>query len=103
MFGAFAADGTTLYMPTQINDAIAVIDSTTGALLREIPVRDSCLNVHQLRFTPDHRWALLVCEGDHGTVPGSLVVLDMASGGAFVQAMPVGRFPDFVGVIGGGS
>jgi len=101
MFGAFAADGTTLYMPTQIDDVIAVVDSTTGALQREIPVRSpSCLNVHQLRFTPDGRWGLLVCEGDHGTA-GSLVVLDMAAGGTVVQAVPVGRFPDSVTVISG--
>ena len=99
MFGAFTADGASLYVPTQVNDAIAVIDAATGALRQEIPVRsDMCINVHQLRFTPDGRWGLLVCEGDHGG-PGSLVVLDMASGGSFVQSVPVGRFPDFVAVI----
>jgi DNA-binding beta-propeller fold protein YncE len=101
MFGAFGADGTTLFMPTQIDDVIAVIDSTTGALQREIPVRSpTCLNVHQLRFTPDGRWGLLVCEGDHGTA-GSLLVLDMANGGTVVQAVAVGRFPDSVTVIPG--
>jgi hypothetical protein len=41
-----------------------------------------------------------VCEGDHGLVPGALVVLDMMSGGTVVQEVKVGRFPDFVGVIG---
>jgi DNA-binding beta-propeller fold protein YncE len=103
MFGAFSADGSTLYMPTQIDDAIAVIDAATGVLQRVIPVRsESCLNVHQLRITSDGRWGLLVCEGDHGG-PGSLEVLDMANGAAFVQAVPVGRFPDFVAVMRGKS
>jgi DNA-binding beta-propeller fold protein YncE len=102
MFGAFSPDGARLYMPTQINDVIAVIDPATGALLREIPVRsETCLNVHQFRFTPDGRWGLVVCEGDHGSVPGALVVLDMANGEAFVQAVPVGRFPDFVDIMPG--
>jgi len=100
MFGAFSADGATVFVPTQIDDAIAVVDTATGTLQREISVRAACLNVHQLRFTPDHRWGLLVCEGDHGTA-GSLAVLDMTSGGTFVQAVPVGRFPDSVGVTGG--
>jgi hypothetical protein len=88
-------------MPTQIDDVISVVDAATGVRQREIPVRSAtCLNVHQFRFTPDGRWGLLVCEGDHGT-SGSLTVLDMASGGTVVKAVPVGRFPDFVGVIPG--
>jgi DNA-binding beta-propeller fold protein YncE len=100
MFGDFSPDGSTLYVPTQINDVIAVIDPATGMLQREIPLGSACLNVHQFRFTPDGRWGLVVCEGDHGSVPGSLMVLDMMNGGTFVQAAPVGRFPDFVGVMG---
>ncbi|HWU90866.1 MAG TPA: hypothetical protein VN253_26555 [Kofleriaceae bacterium] len=103
LFGAFTADGSTLFVPTQINDAIAVVDPATGLLQRQIPVRSqTCLNVHQFRITPDGRWGLLVCEGDHGT-SGSLMVLDMATGGTIVQTVPVGRFPDFVGVLGGKS
>jgi DNA-binding beta-propeller fold protein YncE len=101
MFGAFTADGATLYMPTQIDDVIAVIDPATGVLQRTIPVGSAtCINVHQFRFTPDGRWGLVVCEGDHGSVPGALVVLDMMSGGTVVQEVRVGRFPDFVGVLG---
>lgn len=101
MFGMFTANGATLYVPTQVNDAIAVIDAATGTLQREIPVRGAnCLNVHQLRITPDGRWGLVVCEGDHGG-PGSLLVMDLANGGAVVQASRVGRFPDSVGLIRG--
>lgn len=100
MFGAFSPDGSTLYVPTQINDVIAVIDPATGALLREIPVRsETCLNVHQFRFTPDGRWGLIVCEGDHGTLPGALAVLDMATE-TVVQEAPVGRFPDYLDILG---
>jgi DNA-binding beta-propeller fold protein YncE len=102
MFGAFSADGATAYVPTQINDAIAVVDTATGTLLREIPAGTGCLNVRQFRFTPDYRWGLLVCEGDHGTA-GTLVVLDMMNNATFVQSVPVGRFPDSVGVLGGGA
>jgi DNA-binding beta-propeller fold protein YncE len=101
LYGAVTADGSTLYVPTQIDDVIAVVDPATGALEREIPVRSmGCLNVHQMRFTPDGRWGLLACEGDHGTA-GSLVVLDMANGGTPIQSVPVGRFPDNVSVIQG--
>jgi DNA-binding beta-propeller fold protein YncE len=103
LFGGFTADGSTLYMPTQVNDAIAVVDAATGVLQREIPMRsDTCLNVHQFRLTPDGHWGLLVCEGDHGN-PGTLMVLDMTNGGTVVKSVPVGRFPDFVGVIRGNS
>jgi DNA-binding beta-propeller fold protein YncE len=103
MFGAFGADGL-LYMPTQINDVIAVVDPATGVLQREIPVRsDTCINLHQLRFTPDGRWGLVVCEGDHGTIPGALVVLDMANGAAITHEVPVGRYPDSVAIIRGGQ
>lgn len=102
MFGALTRDGAVLYMPTQVNDVIAVIDPATGTLQREIPVRSqTCLNVHQFRLTPDERWGLLICEGDHGLLPGALVVLDMASGGTVVKEVPVGRFPDFVDILGG--
>ena len=102
MFGAFTADGSRLYMPTQINDVIAVVDPATGALQREIPVRSAtCINVHQFRFTPDGRWGLVICEGDHGSVPGALVVLDIANGDAVVGEVPVGRYPDFIDIMGG--
>ena len=101
MFGAVSPDGAVLYVPTQINDALAVIDPATGVLQREIPLRSQgCLNVHQFALTPDARWGLVVCEGDHGTA-GSLLVLDMANGGTLAGGAPVGRFPDFVGLIPG--
>jgi hypothetical protein len=101
MFGAFTADGATLYVPTQIDDELAVVDAATGTVRQKIPLRsDGCLNVHQFSLLPDGRWGLVVCEGDHGA-PGSLLVLDMANGGAPVSSVPLGRFPDFVGVIAG--
>jgi len=100
MFGGFTDDGATIYVPTQIDDAVAVVNAATGTLMQEISVRSTCLNVHQFRFSPDGRWGLLVCEGDHGN-PGSLVVLDMANGGTVIHSVPVGRFPDSIGVLRG--
>jgi DNA-binding beta-propeller fold protein YncE len=95
MFGAVTQDGRTLYMPYQSVDALAVIDTATSAVVRDIPLAGSgCLNVHQVELTPDERHGLVVCEGDHQG-PGSLLVVDLAEG-AVVKSVTVGIFPDSV-------
>lgn len=100
MFGAFTKDGHTLYMPFQSVDAIAVIDADTSVLKRTIPLSDSgCLNVHQVTLTPDERYGLAVCEGDHQG-PGSLLVVDVTEG-TVVKTVPMGIFPDSVAILRG--
>ncbi len=100
MFGAITRDGRTLYMPYQSVDALAVIDTETAVMQREIPLSgNGCLNVHQVELTPDERHGLVVCEGDHRN-PGSLLVVDLTEG-TVVKSVPVGIFPDSVALLRG--
>jgi len=101
MFGAFTADGRTLYMPYQSVESIAVIDPALASpayVPPEIPLAPSgCLNVHQVTLTPDERHALVVCEGDH-IGPGTLHVVDLAEK-KVVKTVQVGIFPDSVAIL----
>lgn len=98
-FGTFSADGQTLYMPEQGTDSIVVINPNTAAVVRRIALAGSgCLNVHQILFTPDERFGLVVCEGTH-RAPGSLLVLDAANNLSVSKTVPVGLFPDYVGIL----
>ncbi|MBZ4420478.1 YncE family protein [Myxococcus sp. RHSTA-1-4] len=100
MFGAFTSDGRTLYMPYQLVDALAVIDPATGLVLREVDLASAgCVNAHQVELTPDERYGLVVCEGDHQG-PGTLHAVDLAEG-AVVGTVRVGLFPDSVSILGG--
>jgi DNA-binding beta-propeller fold protein YncE len=93
MFGAFSADGKTLFVPHQGDDQVSAI-SMADLSLRNLPLPPSlCLNTHMLVFTPDHSSAVIVCEGDHATRPGSILAMDPA---AFVitGGVDVGLFPD---------
>lgn len=100
MFGAFTADGRTLYLPYQRVDALAVIDPATGLKLREVDLASAgCLNAHQVTLTPDERHGLVVCEGDHQG-PGTLHAVDLAEG-VVVGTVEVGIFPDSVSILRG--
>lgn len=100
MFGDFSADGSTLYLPYQGVDALAVIDPATGAVQREVPLSQAgCLNVHQVKLTPDERHALVVCEGDH-VGPGTLHAVSLPDGDV-VGTVQVGLFPDSVSILRG--
>ncbi|AKQ70581.1 Surface antigen gene [Myxococcus hansupus] len=100
MFGAFTADGRTLYLPYQLVDAVAVIDPETGTVQRELPLSEAgCLNVHQIMLTPDERVGLVVCEGDH-VGPGTLHAVDLAEG-TVLGTVEVGIFPDSVNILWG--
>ncbi|NMO18185.1 YncE family protein [Pyxidicoccus fallax] len=100
MFGAFTADGRTLYMPYQLADALAVIDPATGTVRSEVDLASAgCVNAHQVTLTPDERYGLVVCEGDH-TGPGTLHAVDLMEG-VVVGTVRVGLFPDSVSLLGG--
>jgi DNA-binding beta-propeller fold protein YncE len=100
MFGAFTADGRTLYLPYQLGDALAVIDPATGGVLREVDLASAgCLNAHQVTLTPDERHGLVVCEGDHQG-PGTVHAVDLAQG-TVVGTVRVGLFPDSVSILRG--
>ncbi len=96
---AFSSDGASLWVPHQGDDRISELDPATGVLRRLLtPAKGSCTNIHQVLPTPDGRYLLAVCEGFH-VLPGSLVVLDTATG-ATVSTTPVGVYPDYVGFLG---
>lgn len=101
MFGAFTADGRTLYMPYQGGDSIAIVDPTLASIdyvPPEIPLAPSgCLNVHQVSLAPDERYAFVVCEGDH-IGPGTFHVVDLAER-KVVRTVQVGIFPDSVALL----
>ncbi|WP_224244936.1 YncE family protein [Hyalangium gracile] len=101
MFGAFTADGRTLYMPYQGVESIAVIDpelASPSYIPPEIPLAPSgCLNIHQVMLTPDERHGLVVCEGDH-VGPGTFHVVDLAER-KVVKTVQVGIFPDSVALL----
>jgi DNA-binding beta-propeller fold protein YncE len=98
MFGAFTRDGQTLYMPFQSEDAIAIIDPASSTVQETLPLAPSgCLNVHQVELTPDERYALVVCEGDH-VGPGTFHAVDLAEK-KVVKTVQVGIFPDSVAIL----
>ncbi len=100
MFGAFTSDGRTLYLPYQLGDGLLVIDPATGTVQREVDLASAgCLNAHQVTLTPDERYGLVVCEGDH-KAPGTLHAVDLAAG-AVVGTVHVGIFPDSVSILRG--
>ena len=82
-------------------EAIAIIDPTLagpGYIPPDIPLAPSgCLNVHQVKLTPDERHALVVCEGDH-VGPGTFHVVDLAEK-RVVKTVQVGIFPDSVALL----
>jgi DNA-binding beta-propeller fold protein YncE len=93
MFSAFTSDGKTLYVPHQGDDQLTIIDvPTLTSRLRPIPPT-ACLNVHMITIAPGGQNALIVCEGDHVTRPGTAVNLSLESG-AFTGFVEVGLFPD---------
>jgi DNA-binding beta-propeller fold protein YncE len=100
MFGAFTSDGRTLYMPYQLGDGLLVIDPATGTVQREVDLASAgCVNAHQVTLTPDERYGLVVCEGDHKG-PGTLHAVDLAAG-TVAGTVQVGIFPDSVSILRG--
>ncbi|MDP2345901.1 MAG: hypothetical protein Q8O67_33485 [Deltaproteobacteria bacterium] len=91
LFGSTAADGT-IAVAVQDSDGVAFVDELF-VLTRFVSLTpDVCTLPHATRFIDDDTHLLVVCEGNKRD-PGSLVVLDTASGAVLGQ-VPVGRFPD---------
>ena len=94
----FSIDGTSLFVPRQGDDALVEFDPSTLALKRTVPLpRAACTNVHQVTASPDGRYLMTVCEGDHVT-NGSLLVLE-AQSAQLISSTTLGIFPDFVGLV----
>jgi DNA-binding beta-propeller fold protein YncE len=93
MFGAFGADAKTFYVPHQGDDRVTSIDTATLAVQTLALPPDACLNAHMLLFTPDLSAAILVCEGDHVSKPGTAVMISPQSL-TVTGYVSVGMFPD---------
>jgi DNA-binding beta-propeller fold protein YncE len=80
MFGAFSADGKTIYVPhQQASDELHAIDVAT---LQERPLllpTSACLNAHAFALGPDGVNGIVVCEGDHVKRSGSVVFVNTAA------------------------
>ncbi|MCK6546480.1 YncE family protein [Myxococcota bacterium] len=101
IFGGFSADGARLYVAHQGTDGVAVIDPATSTVLRTVRLPPPvCTSPHQIVLDPSETWGLLSCEGDH-VGPGTFVVLELAPEARYHHHVPVGVFPDYVGVIRG--
>jgi YVTN family beta-propeller protein len=96
MFGDFTRDGSLLLLPTQQPDVLSFVDPVAPAaqaVIFQLPLPAAhCKNAHAVRFRPDERTALLVCEGDQ-LGPGSLVEIDVALR-TVVRSVPLGVYPD---------
>jgi hypothetical protein len=94
MFGAFTSDGKTLYVPHQGDDQVTKIDPTGVQPPFTMPLPNgSCKNAHAFVLTPDDKSAVMVCEGDHIVVPGTVVFLTTTPL-AVTSFQQVGMFPD---------
>jgi DNA-binding beta-propeller fold protein YncE len=98
MFSVFGADGTTLYVPSQGNDVLTSIDTSVvpPTIIETLPFPESvCINPHAIDLYPDKQNAVLVCEGDHVTIPGTVVELALSANTVYVVgAVTVQMFPD---------
>jgi DNA-binding beta-propeller fold protein YncE len=96
MFGAFTKDGSTLYVARQGDgDWVSRIDTATftprGVAL---PLPESaCLNAHAVQLAPDEQTLIVVCEGDHVKIPGSIAYVDTQAF-ALHLGVQVGMFAD---------
>ncbi len=97
MFSAFGSDGKTLYVPHQGDDVVTRIDtSVVPPTTATLPLPASlCVNAHAIDLFPDKLHGMVVCEGDHVTIPGSVVELSLDQSAFYiVGATNVQMFPD---------
>lgn len=94
MFGTFTSDGKTLFVPHQGDDQLTRIDpSGAAAPFTLAPPNGTCKNAHAFVLAPDDRDAVLVCEGDHINIQGTVVFMTITPL-AVTGSAQVGLFPD---------
>ena len=87
-------------VPTQAQDALLLIDVSTGAMKGSRTFDDgSCVKPHQAARLGDRFF--LVCEGDHKS-PSAVLEIDPATL-ATKRAFAVGVYPDSIAFLGGPS
>jgi DNA-binding beta-propeller fold protein YncE len=93
MFSAFTSDGKSFYVPHQGDDRVTWVNTADlSQQILSLP-RSVCINAHALVMAPGDESAVVVCEGDHKSTPGTVVTLNL-EGFFVVGAVPVGLFPD---------
>ena len=99
LFGAFTADGSTLFVVTQTPDALLVVDAAARAIAETVDLATlGCKSAHASKLSPDEAQLFVVCEGDHVREPGALLVLDRATREVLGRT-EVGLFPDDVALL----
>ncbi|WP_437281953.1 YncE family protein [Sorangium sp. So ce375] len=91
-FSAWTADGSAIYVPTQVPDTIVrigVSPDERDAVSRNI--RDECVRPHLAEFDEEHG-LFVVCEGDRTETPGKVLRLDPETLETLSEA-EVGLFP----------
>ncbi|MEO6418400.1 MAG: YncE family protein [Polyangiaceae bacterium] len=88
----WSPDETRLYVPTQAQDAIAVYDAATGALVRSrVLDAATCVRPSEASLGKDAAVLYVICEGD-GVSPGAVLALDPVTL-ATRTSFPVGISP----------
>jgi DNA-binding beta-propeller fold protein YncE len=78
-FPAWSADGSKVYVPTRGLDALAVVDSATGSVLRtKVFDATTCAQPLEAIVPADPTKLFVVCEGNAGA-PGAVLTLDAAT------------------------
>lgn len=100
MFSDFTPDGKYLLVPHQGDERVTAIELAT-LLTTTLPLPQArCLNAHALHVLPGPpAGAVVVCEGDHVTKPGTILFLDLPpalSGWSVHGSLDLGLFPDGV-------
>jgi DNA-binding beta-propeller fold protein YncE len=93
MFSAFSPDESKLYVPHQGDDQVTEI-ALPALTTRNLALpKAACQNAHVLRVLAGGQGAAVVCEGDHQTIKGTMVFLDLAAW-AVKGYVQLGLFPD---------
>ncbi|WP_437806693.1 YncE family protein [Sorangium sp. So ce1078] len=92
-FVAWTPDGSRIYVPTQVPDAIALVGVTpddSAAVTRQLS--GECFRPHLAELDEEHG-LFLVCEGDQTTTPGKVLRLEPGTLETLSEA-EVGLYPD---------
>lgn len=103
-FTAWSSDDATLFVPTQLPDTLVAVRFDGSAPKSITFTPDECTLPHvvtRVGQIPGDGKLFLVCEGDHKTKPGTLVVLDE---NLEIQSVkPLGLYPDAFALVPAGS
>ena len=94
----WSQDERALFVPMQSPDEIAVVDASTGSLLRHRAFGTDCEKPHEAVFSSDRSTLYVTCEGDHAG-PSAILAIDPNTLETRTT-LPVGVYPDRLAVLG---